>query len=258
MRAGVVLLLVFALAPPRAAADLADVIDQVRPAVVGVGTAYPPRQPIGGARPNQLRGTGFAVDDGLLVVTNSHVLPERLDRDNRQTLAVFAGRGRQARVRPARVVLEDRPHDLALLRIEGEPLATVVLGRASTVREGQSVAFTGFPIGAVLGLYPVTHEGIVSSITPMARAADNARDLSPVQLRRLRDPFDVFQLDAIAYPGNSGSPVYRPDSGEVIGVVNSVFVKESREAVLERPSGISYAIPVSFLRELLERARATP
>ena len=54
--------------------------------------------------------------------------------------------------------------------------------------------------------------------------ADSARDLSPAQLRARREPFNVFQLDAVAYPGNSGSPVYLAGTGEVIGVVNSVFV----------------------------------
>jgi S1-C subfamily serine protease len=105
----------------------------------------------------------------------------------------------------------------------------------------------------VLGLYPVTHRGMVSAITPVARTADAARDLNAVQLQRMRNPFDVFQLDATAYPGNSGSPVYDPETGAVIGVVNSVFVKESRESVLERPSGISYVIPVTWVRELLDR-----
>jgi S1-C subfamily serine protease len=150
------------------------------------------------------------------------------------------------------VVARDPAHDLALLRIEGEPLATLRLGDDNAVREGEEVAFTGFPIGAVLGLFPVTHRGIVSAITPMARVADSARDLSPAQLRARREPFNVFQLDAVAYPGNSGSPVYLAATGEVIGVVNSVFVKESREALLERPSGISYAIPVRYLQVLLD------
>ena len=129
-----------------------------------------------------------------------------------------------------------------------------MLGDDNTVREGSPIAFTGFPIGAVLGLFPVTHTGIVSSITPVARTADAARDLSAAQLRRMRDPFDVFQLDAIAYPGNSGSPVYHPDSGQVIGVVNSVYVKESKESALERPSGITYAIPVTWVSKLLLNA----
>ena len=73
-------------------------------------------------------------------------------------------------------------------------------------------------------------------------------------IKRLRDPYDVFQLDATAYPGNSGSPLYIPETGEVVGVINKVFVKESKEAVLEKPSGITYAIPVRYVKELLRDA----
>ncbi|HAY27881.1 MAG TPA: serine protease, partial [Candidatus Accumulibacter sp.] len=42
--------------------------------------------------------------------------------------------------------------------------------------------------------------------------------------------------------------------GEVLGVINMVFVKENKESVLSKPSGISFAIPVRFLRELLQKA----
>jgi len=192
------------------------------------------------------------VADGKLVVTNDHVLPEKLDLDRQQVLAVFSGRGKNAMVHPARVLIRDPLHDLVILRINSGPLPTVELGEDSSVREGDPVAFTGFPVGAVLGLFPATHRGIVASITPVARTADVARELTAVQLQRMRNPFDIFQLDAIAYPGNSGSPVYIPDTGLVIGVINSVFVKDSREAVLENPSGISYAIPVTWVRKLLQ------
>jgi S1-C subfamily serine protease len=71
-------------------------------------------------------------------------------------------------------------------------------------------------------------------------------------MRRLRNLFDAFQLDATAYPGNSGSPVYDPRTGRVVGVINSVVVKESKESVLEKPSGISYAIPAEYVKQLLK------
>jgi S1-C subfamily serine protease len=45
--------------------------------------------------------------------------------------------------------------------------------------------------------------------------------------------------------------------GEVIGIINMVFVKESKESVLSKPSGISFAIPVRFLRELLQKAASS-
>ena len=56
----------------------------------------------------------------------------------------------------------------------------------------------------------------------------------------------------MAYPGNSGSPVYDVESGEVIGIINMVFVKATRESALSQPSGITYAIPVNHLQSLLE------
>jgi S1-C subfamily serine protease len=65
----------------------------------------------------------------------------------------------------------------------------------------------------------------------------------------------VFQLDGTAYPGNSGSPVYHAETGAVIGIVNSVFVKGTKESALTQPSGITYAIPAQKLKDLLDRTR---
>jgi serine protease Do len=45
--------------------------------------------------------------------------------------------------------------------------------------------------------------------------------------------------------------VYDVRSGKVIGVINSVMVKGTKESALRDPSGISYAIPVRYARALL-------
>ncbi len=119
--------------------------------------------------------------------------------------------------------------------------------------EGSSIAFTGFPIGAVLGLYPVTHRGIISAVTPVVIPVDDAGQISIKMLKRMRDPYMVYQLDAVAYPGNSGSALYQADNGKVIGVINKVFVQETKESVISKPSGITYAIPVKYVHELLEK-----
>ena len=250
--AGVNLALIMLAAWPTSAEELADVIDRVRPSVVAVGTAYPKRQPNRKGPAVTYRGTGFVVGNGRQVITNAHVLPTSLDTDNREALVIFSGRGAQAVATPVRVVRSDRVHDVALLEMSDKVLPALSLGDSRRVREGQYVAFTGYPMGMVLGLYPVTHRGIVSVIAPVARPAEDARTINAAQMRRLRNPFDVFQLDATAYPGNSGSPVYLPGTGQVIGVINSVYVKESRESVLQKPSGISYAIPVEHVKALLK------
>ncbi len=227
-------------------ADLADTIERIKPAVVGVGTYQKTRSP-----PGRLLGSGFVIGNGRYVATNFHVVSQKLDRAKKEHYAVFAGRGAGAAMRKAGRIAVDKDHDLAILRISGPPLPALKLGDDSRVREGALYAFTGFPIGAVLGLYPVTHRGIVSAITPIITPADNAGQLDPALIRQMRNPFNVFQLDATAYPGNSGSPLYDPETGEVIGIINSVLVKGKKEHLLSDPSGITYAIPVIYLKDLV-------
>jgi S1-C subfamily serine protease len=120
---------------------------------------------------------------------------------------------------------------------------------------GEAILF-GFPIGNVLGPHPATHRAMVAAITPIAIPQSNARRLDPRLIRRLAtNPFRVFQLDATAYPGNSGSPLYDPASGEVVGILNMVFVKGTKESAITEPSGITYAIPARHLVELLAKVR---
>ena len=89
---------------------------------------------------------------------------------------------------------------------------------------------------------------MISAITPIAIPQGRAADLDPAVIRRLASgPFSVFQLDATAYPGSSGSPIYDPATGDVLGIVNMVFVKGTKETALSQPSGITYAIPSRHL-----------
>jgi S1-C subfamily serine protease len=116
------------------------------------------------------------------------------------------------------------------------------------------IALMGYPIGGVLAFTPVTHRGIISSITSIALPSPVAGALDPKAVLRLRDGgFEVYQLDATAYPGNSGGPALDAATGQVVGVVNMVLVRGTRETALSNPTGISYAIPVRFVRELLQR-----
>lgn len=227
-------------------ADLVQVLTKVKPAIVGVGTILPTRSPA-----RIFVGTGFVVGDGLTVVTNEHVLPSLLDEAQKERLVVYSGSALNPHTHEARVVARDTEHDIAILRLEGAPLPALQLGDSSLVKEGASMAFTGLPLGMVLGFNPATHRGIVAAITPYISPAYSSKQLNAKAIRRLIRPFDVFQLDSIAYPGNSGSPMYDPETGVVYGVLNSVFIKESKENLLKQPSGITYVIPGNYIRELL-------
>jgi len=234
-----------------ARADLADTIVRVKPSIVAVGLFKATNSP-----PFTLRGTGFVVGDGTLVATNAHVVGEPPDPAAGVALVVQARVGAKVELRRATILSLDPEHDLAVLRIDESPLPALALRDSETVREGQTVGFTGFPIGGVLGFSPVTHRGMVSAITPIALPGANAQQLNEKLIRRLKSgSFNIFQLDATAYPGNSGSPVFDVESGEVLGIVNMVFVKGTKEAALTQPSGIAYAIPANFLRDLLRGGR---
>lgn len=228
---------------------LPDTVARLKASVVGVGTLERTRRP-----PAQLLGTGFVVGDGRHVLSNAHVVAGKLDKDKRESLAVFVGSGPEPTLRLATKVAEDLEHDLVLLKISEAPLPALRLGDSDAVREGEVYAFTGFPIGAVLGLYPATHRGMIAAITPIAVPLNTSKQLSPDLLRRLQANYSVFQLDATAYPGNSGSPLYDTATGTVIGVMNKVFVQESKENALQKPSGISYAIPINYAKGLLSKA----
>jgi len=159
-------------------------------------------------------------------------------------------------LRVATAVAVDRVHDLALLKIDGAPLPALALADPKDVREGQSIALMGFPIGSLLGFIPVTHSGIISAFTTMALPPPSSQQLNEKSIRQLREGnFELYQLDATAYPGNSGGPLFDAASGQVVGVLDSVIVRGTRESALSAPTGISYAIPVRFIHELLAQTR---
>lgn len=229
--------------------QLPNTIERIKASIVAVGTVSPTRRP-----PNKYTGTGFVVGDGTLIITNSHTITEILDAEGKETLAVFLpDGGGLGDPRPAQLLLRDKEHDIAVLKLKGAPLPALALADSDRVREGEGYAFTGFPLGPVLGLTPVTHHALISAITPIAIPVDASKKLNAKLIKRLGDPYHVFQLDATAYPGNSGSPLYDQRTGKVIGVINKVFVQEGKESVIDKPSGISYAIPINFTVDLLRR-----
>lgn len=232
-----------------AANELRVTVAAVKPSVVGIGTYIKTRSPA-----IAFSGTGFAVDDGLSVITNAHVVPAVLDSEKRETMGIVLSHGNEVEFRPATVVVVDKEHDLALLRLAGPPLPALKLAGEGAAAEGMDLAFTGFPLGMVLGLHPATHRAVLAAITPIVLPSLSSRNLDARMIAQLQKaPFKIYQLDGTAYPGNSGSPVFDPGTGDVVAVINMTFVKGLKENAITNPSGISYAIPASYVRDLLQR-----
>src|SRR3954454_4064352 len=95
------------------AADAVNVIQDVKGSIVAVGTYQRTRSPA-----FRFLGTGFAVGDGTMIVTNSHVVPALLNTEVRETLVIVVSRaGSEPIVREVTQLANDRQYDLALLKL---------------------------------------------------------------------------------------------------------------------------------------------
>lgn len=245
-----------------AGAGLVELVASLKPSLCAVGSHNPLDNPR-----FRFRGSGFFVGDGSIVATCWHVLPQALadatpdalpdlQKQGLTSLAILIpSESGTLEVREAELLAADRTHDLALLRIKGRSGVPVSLAADDAAREGMEVALIGFPIGGVLGFRPVTHRGMVAAIVVSALPTPSAARLSEANVARLREgSFELLQLDATAYPGNSGGPLFDVQTQQVVGVVNMVLLKGNRESALSQPTGITYAVPVRWLRSLLARS----
>ncbi|RZL38688.1 MAG: serine protease [Rubrivivax sp.] len=230
-----------------AAETLPSLIARVKRSVVSVGSYGLMDTPRFG-----FRAAGFVVADGLHVITNAHVVPEDAPGRIARSIAVQVWLGEdQWQLRSARLLGRDMRNDLALLAIDG-PAAPALKLAEQDAAEGTEIALMGFPIGNALGQVHTTHRGIVSAWTAIATPAGGPAGLNPRAVRQLRDgAFKVMQLDAIAYPGNSGGPVLDLATGEVVGVLQGGAIKGTKEAALSAPTGITYAVPATTAARLL-------
>ncbi len=204
--------------------SLIETLKKVKPAIIAVGTYHPLSKPS-----VKYFGTGFVCSSNGYAITAAHVINAICEKDDIDNLNVFFPEtGNTRRIR-AKTVIESQKFDLSVIKLVGSNFNYVNLGDSSKVEEGQSIALCGYPYGPVFGLYPTTHTGIISNISPMAIPVQNTSLLTNKMIMALNDPFIIFQLDCTAFPGNSGGPLFLPETGEVIGVLNSAFIKTTKE-----------------------------
>lgn len=229
-----------------AADSFPDIVEKVKPAVVAIGIFDIKTKPM-----ILYYGSGFFVSsDGTLVTANHvvHAISRDLKRDN---LRVFLYNSAQERGLPATVIAQSNEYDLALLKCEGKDLPYLKKGSSQRLREGTEIAYCGYPYGTLLGLFPTTHRGRVSSISPNILPVATAAELTPEIVKALKTRYNIFHIDGVAYPGNSGGPVFDPQTGEALGVIVSGLIeKNSAQTKFRLPTGISYAIPIEHLDKL--------
>ncbi|MGH7236804.1 MAG: tetratricopeptide repeat protein [Nitrospiraceae bacterium] len=187
-------------------------------------------------------GSGFFVNANGLLITNAHIIEES------KRLYLYV-RDRDVYTAPE-VVAVDPDLDLAALRIQQTGVDAVALS-ADLPYEGTEVLAVGYPrIQDILqmgfALHATISTGTVSGVAE-GRSRTKGRQA----------PF--IQTTGVLNFGNSGGPLVRTDSGEVIGMlVQTVpYLERARDrsgapiATVRMKSGIGYSIPAPVIRRWL-------
>jgi serine protease Do len=170
-------------------------------------------------------GTGFIVDGDGIILTNNHVIKEadainvKLSND---------------KLYPARVVGKDSRTDIAVLKIEEHGLTPLALGDSDAIEVGDWVVAIGNP-------YELSHTVSVGILSAKGRTKEDV-PLDPTGY------YSFLQTDASINLGNSGGPLLNL-KGEVVGINTAVKGGISPEGVV--PQGISFAIPINMVKQLL-------
>ena len=201
-----------------AGTSLADVVQRVKSGVVRIEV-----ETCSGGAVEEAVGTGFLVSPKL-VATVEHVV------DGASRIVVKQNGKKLAN---ATVIGQDADRDLALLRLSKPVRGHVFKLTQTSPRLGDEVAAIGFPLGLPLTLTRGTVSGLNRTI--------------PIEnVKRLR----LVQTDAAVNHGNSGGPLLRADSGDVIGLVDLGGNGDAH--------GIAFAVSAQVAAPLLHAWQVAP
>jgi serine protease Do len=169
-------------------------------------------------------GSGFIISDEGYILTNFHVI----ENSNSITVSLFNGENYDAKL-----IGYDESNDIAVLKIEAEGLAPVVLGDSDNLNVGDSVVAIGNPLGE-----------LTFSLTS---GAISAKDREVTFSGGIT--MNLLQTDCAINSGNSGGALFNL-YGEVIGVTNAKYSSSSSsEASIDN---IGFAIPINSIRTIVE------
>ncbi len=212
--------------------SLAPMLENVLPAVVNISTTtriratdHPllrdpffrrflgPRE-----REGSSLGSGVIVDAANgYILTNHHVI----DRASEITVTTNDGRSMEATL-----VGSDEDSDVAVIRVQGDNLQAIAIGRSAELRVGDFVVAIGSPFG----LSQTVTSGIISALGRSGLGIEGYEDF--------------IQTDASINPGNSGGALVNL-RGELVGI-NTAILSRGGGSI-----GIGLSIPVDMAGTLM-------
>ncbi len=178
--------------------------------------------------------TIFTISDEGLVQISLEILEVCQPKKYRRKKGVYYG--------------PDKP-DIAFVLVKAKDLPALELD-ISELKEGIEVATAGFPMGRdpliapgwLHQITPTLQRGIISAILPFQQALPHA-----------------YAVNIMVQGGASGSPVFLPENGKVIGIIDSSlndFAKSEQGGIYGVPTNISYATPSYHIANFFELVKA--
>jgi S1-C subfamily serine protease len=198
--------------------DFVASASRLRPSVVLLSMDVPPENSKDG--PDTEYASGSVVASGAWgsdILTVEHAI------EGAWNLKVTIGNKQKV---PGTIIAKDADLDVALVRIKRARLPVVRLGSSADAQPGRLIGLVGYPIpdqfdDEGLGLATSLNSGRISS---------------------LRE--DAIEVTLQIVPGESGSPVFLADTGEIVGMAESRFDQER---------SIGFALPIEDAKKFLHR-----
>ncbi len=135
--------------------------------------------------------------------------------------------------------------DVAILKAEGQSnMPTIPLGHDSSVSEGDNLYLVGYPAASTFDSLESLSSQVIPTMTegPLTAKKNAANTDMP-----------IFQVQTPASPGSSGSPIL-DSNGHAVAVLVTGAIDQNGSQI----PGQNFAIPVSIVREFLNRSNIHP
>lgn len=131
------------------------------------------------------------------------------------------------------MISRDQKNDLAIVQVKNVASSVAVFREGGTLRAGDTVIASGYPLTGLLATTPNVSAGIVNAL---AGLGDDSRYL---------------QVSAPIQPGNSGGPLLDA-SGHLVGIVTAKLNWGIVRFTGDIPQNVNFAIKAEFARVFLD------